>query len=263
MGLSDSTQYDWIIASSQASKNLDALVDAQKRVDQPAGGSGDDADPERSETAHTVTFVYSHRNSKTKTTIFTPELLQQMCEVERVFTTHKDWPDNCVLDQDDKTQCAFPSRSVVGLFYGTDAVDYDNCPRLDYSVVSARERFLYDNLTTSEGLLSMGFFVDNGVKIGTTDTTGAARNTRSSLSTGGPLEGYDSLDDDQPSQWTEHVKFISKVELDLLKLFGKKPQGPFERSVYRDPLIYKDLRVRWFGSIGEARQSKWSSLVNS
>ena len=101
-------RYDWIIDDKRSTRNMDMRLTAVDAVD-PLGVG----DLHARKQPHQLlgTWVeYAGPGGH----IFTPERLQEICEMEATFYRPAEYRDVCVLDDDG--QCAIPPLSIVGRF---------------------------------------------------------------------------------------------------------------------------------------------------
>ena len=97
MKLAPNGEHDWTVAASKFSQNRDAWDEARTRVDKLSSSSTNaesEVIDERSQASPTrsITFMfdwkYGHQNSTAS--IFTPETLQQMCQMEGIVVNHEE-----------------------------------------------------------------------------------------------------------------------------------------------------------------------------
>ena len=97
MKLAPNGEHDWTVATSKFSQNRDAWDEARARVDELSSSSANaesEVVDERSQASPTrsITFMfdwkYGHQNSTAS--IFTPETLQQMCQMEGIVVNHEE-----------------------------------------------------------------------------------------------------------------------------------------------------------------------------
>jgi len=203
-------------------------------------------------------MTYDAANGKD---IFTPANLQRMCEIEAVWFGSENYVDFCVVESacgstpegqlHSSCECAPPTTSAVGLFYGTSDMAWATsttapCPLLSEDVVSAKAQELYSALDTTAGLLKYGFYMGSDF-----NKKGFTSRSRSLLQVGGPLEGYTmTLDDDadQADQEKEYKMFFEEVQDNLIDMLGM--EGSFMRSVFRDDsLVDGKIEVVWYAGI--------------
>ena len=103
-------QYEWVIDDTRSTRNMDMRLAAVDAVDTLSTG---DLHARKQPYQLLGTWVEYAGSGH----IFTPERLQQICEMEATFYRPAEYRDVCVLDDDG--QCAIPPLSIVGQFYGT------------------------------------------------------------------------------------------------------------------------------------------------
>ena len=174
-------QYEWIIDDKRSTQNTDMRLAAVDAVD-PLGAG--DLHARKQPYTLLETFVeYTGPNDH----IFTPERLQQICEMEASFYRPAEYQDVCVLDDDG--QCAIPPLSIVGRFYGNDWLaglvrnGTGECGLLEAAEVEAtwNSMLATDNATTADRLKN-GLLVERGAI-----SAGVTSKTRSLLYLGQPL----------------------------------------------------------------------------
>lgn len=120
MVLSEPTEYDWTISDSDVSRNLDAMQDATSRVDAVSGGSSSSSSTaERTEVRwiEALSIMYTRADERRDVSVFTPEGVQDMCELENLMLAHPDYRNYCVLDAGGK--CDKQPKSVSSYFYSS------------------------------------------------------------------------------------------------------------------------------------------------
>ncbi|MEL7342910.1 MAG: hypothetical protein AAGM67_20675, partial [Bacteroidota bacterium] len=151
MSITTGSEHDWTISSTDESRNLDALSDAEDRVDPLDGSlSGDQTEIFDAGLLH---FLYRSRDGQT---IFTPENLQNMCLTEQVVFNAPMFNDYC---RKVNGQCEIPVTSIVQIFYAFDSFANYNCTLLPADLVSKVEADLYTSVQTQDGLSVNGSYV--------------------------------------------------------------------------------------------------------
>jgi len=220
-------QYEWIIDDKRSTRNTDMRLAAVETVD-PLGAR--DLHARKQPYALLETFVeYTGPNDH----IFTPERLQQICEMEASFYRPAEYQDVCVLDEDG--QCAIPPLSIVGQFYGHSWLaglvrnGTGTCDMLETAEVEATWRSMITAANaTAVGFSKYGMFMEKGGV-----AAGATSKTRSLLSVGQPLEGFASTRDRTARQEKTYQAYFEAVEQDLWDHFGV--ESTFFQSAYLAP----------------------------
>ena len=144
-------EYEWFIDDKRSTQNMDMRLAAVDAVD-PLGAGDLHARKQPHELLGTW-VEYAGSNGH----IFTPERLQQICEMEATFYRPAEYRDVCVLDEDD--QCAIPPLSIVGQFYGHSWLaglvrnGTGTCDLLETAEVEATWR----SMITAANATAMGF----------------------------------------------------------------------------------------------------------
>ena len=176
--ITEATNYDWSIASTEESRNSDALTAAINDVDKLSQVTG-----ARTQ-AYDDNFIMLYE-SKGHDDLFTASNLQKMCELESVLVHNDEFVDFCQLDSN--SSCILSSSSLVVYFYDFDSLESWNCSLLSSGVVASKSNAIYSVMDTPAGQEQYGYWlsadaVDRGY------TTMA----QSLWTLGAPLDGYET-----------------------------------------------------------------------
>ena len=251
------SSFDWFV-NSTALWQRDMVQSAEWQADTVIGNVS-----ERSivapavETALTIAFFW--RDSASTDEIWSPAVLQQMCEVENVVLKLPGYKEVCIASTVPGEACAAQTRSVVSQFYppGLDGGGR-NCTRLDPALVSGRAGQLYaaGQSADPDVATAAGFLLGQD-----TYTYLPPRNTatRSVLSFGMPLAGFANQHDREDAQVEAIQAFILRAEEALLDHFGLR--GALFSSPYRQLATTADLDVRWYAYT--ISQEEFARMTNS
>eukprot|EP00931_Biecheleriopsis_adriatica_P025761 TRINITY_DN1574_c0_g1_i1.p1 TRINITY_DN1574_c0_g1~~TRINITY_DN1574_c0_g1_i1.p1 ORF type:complete len:1112 (-),score=207.49 TRINITY_DN1574_c0_g1_i1:443-3733(-) len=213
---------DWQILDDKHTLMRDA-VDLAKGVTDciQVNGTCPEA-PIRSRANMRLGLTLNYYSTETGSTMFTPERLQQACEIERLVLENPHYTNFCILREDraqeaksyNTTDCQPPSLSVVGVFYGGIPA---NCTLLPEAKVRAVTQMLLSGLADPATRLQTGFFLEAG-----TQGDEPPRMTRSLIALGYPFEGFETLAMDDRSVVDITKPFWDRLEQDLLAYFNKK-----------------------------------------
>lgn len=182
---SRTSEYEWVIASTQESKNNDALKDAVDQVDRVVKTGT------RQETYdENMFFIFDLRKNAD---LYEPVNIQRMCNVESNLALDKKYPDFCQLDDDGK--CQLPATSIVVYFYDFTTIDSWNCTLLDQSVVDTKKNAIYDVMDTPQGQEEYGLWLGSNAP-----QKGYTTRCASLWVFGAPLDGYNSTSEDDVEQ---------------------------------------------------------------
>lgn len=113
MQFSEPSEFDWAVSDSDIVKQLDAIGNAFDSVD---GVTGDTIRVRSVPSLdHSLVLAYSHVSGSTGSSIFTPQNVQTMCQLENLFLESPKYKDFCVLDND--SRCLPQAKSVMYYFY--------------------------------------------------------------------------------------------------------------------------------------------------
>lgn len=217
---------DWQILDDRHTVMRDALDLSEAAADciSTVNGTCPGA-PIRSKANRMLGLTLNYYSAKDGLTMFTPERLQETCKIERLVLNNPHYPKFCVLrdgaEQEAANQrrpynvadCQPPSLSIVQVFYGGAA---ENCSVLPSDKVNLIAQGLLAGLANPAQRLQAGFFLG-------ADAQGKLpRMTRSMISLGYPLAGYEALAMDDRSLITATKEFWDLLESDFLAYFGKK-----------------------------------------
>jgi len=255
-GITTPSTYDWTIASTEESKNLDAYDDATDQVDLPANLQGT-----RRERANMADVWYLYK-SDDGTEIFTPARLQEICVIERILIANEDFMNFCKIrpEVDDweplgVDSCEIPDSSVVQIFYNftlpSDFIADDGCRLLSDAEVRAKADELYAAVETEEGIAAFGYLLDKD-----TLERGYSTRTQSQWYLGGPLEGYNTQLDDSSDQFADYQNFLAAddgsvggVEKELFEYFDIDSNEdnffPYYPSPYRSDVEEEGMEILW------------------
>ena len=154
-------QYEWIIDDKRSTRNTDMRLAAVDAVD-PLGASNLHARQQPYQSLGTwVEYAGSSGH------IFTPERLQEICEMEATFYRPAEYRDVCVLDADG--QCVIPPLSIVGIFYGDEwlaGLVHNGTGTCDLLATAEVEATWSSMITaanaTAGGLSKYGMFIEKG-----------------------------------------------------------------------------------------------------
>lgn len=177
---SRNSDYDWIIASTEESKNHDALSDAKNQVDKISTGGV------RQESFDQNMFVLFD-NQKNED-LYQPKNLQRICEVEALIALDPKYLDFCRLD--DYGNCTLPESSISVYFYGFTSVESWNCSMLSEAQVNEKKEVIYSAMSTPEGQQEYGLWLSRNAP-----NKGFTERCNSIWSFGAPLEGFNSTSD--------------------------------------------------------------------
>lgn len=253
MNLSEPSDHDWTIADTPTSRDLDALEDAQSKVDSLTGGSSGVTQPRtKIEWTEAMVYMYGHASGATDSSVFTPDNVKVMCELENLVLAHPKYKDLCALDGPGGN-CIKQPKSVLRFFYGTQQLEswgYGawDCTLLTQSQVDAGTTEIHNVLSTGTDVerLEVGFYISESAP-----TDGFSYAARSQVVFGVPLPGYSSKEDRWQDQRKAYRDALKDVEDDLFDRFGMDYQ--FFRSAYHDAAATSTMRVRWiaFGLMDE------------
>jgi len=259
MQMSDDGEYDWTIADSDTSRNLDALDDALGRADSMTGNPNDGSDP-RTDVEWSQAFVvmYSHASGQSDSSLFTPANVQSMCTYENFMLGHPDYKNLCWLDASGK--CKPQPKSPMRFFYGNQTLQSWGYGAWDCSLLSDAE--VASGATTLHNLLVSGTAqqrLDVGYHVSKTAVEdGYTSAVRTQLVMGAPLAGFRNTDDRWSEQRKTYNKFIVKVEEQFFDHFGMT--NTFFSSAYTEEAIVGNMQVRW--AAAGVFNEEFSRLVN-
>lgn len=227
-GLSDYSDYDWVIASGRAAEDYEAYQTASGMTEK--GNATQNSDFVGKE----LLVLYETDDDAS---IFTPENVQTMCQIEQMFLNTPDYNTVC-LRNDTGSSCANSYFAVSHVFYGNGP---SSCGLLSSGTVSTLATSLYNSLNTTEGRLLNGFFMDAN----TMDRSGwYSTKTRSRIPMGAPLSGYASQRSDIEAQDKLYSAFYEKVHDRYFDFFGMKDEWMI--SGYRTIVKKGDLKIRFY-----------------
>ncbi len=236
-------EYEWIIDNKRSTRNTDMRLAAVDAVDQL--GTGNLYARKQSNPSMGTWVEYAGSSGH----IFTPERLQEICEMEATFYRPAEYRDVCVLDDDG--QCAIPPLSIVGQFYGVEWLaglvrhGTGTCDLLATAEVEATWTSMISAANaTKEGFNEYGIFMEKGAV-----AAGATSKTRSLLSVGQPLEGFSSTRDRTARQENTYQAYFEAVEQDLWDHFGV--ESTFFQTPYLAPWRRGSLKLRCFSRLIE------------
>ena len=231
-------QYEWIIDDKRSTQNTDMRLAAVDAVDQLDAG-----DLHARKQPHKLIGTWVEYAGSSGH-IFTPERLQQICEMEATFYRPAEYRDVCVLD--DNGQCVIPPLSIVGQFYGHSWLaglvrnGTGTCHLLATSEVEATWTSMISAANaTREGFNEYGMFMEKGAV-----AAGATSKTRSLLYLGQPLEGFASMRDRAARQELTYQAYFEAVEEDLWDHFGV--ESTLFQTPYLAPWRRGGLKLRCF-----------------
>ena len=230
-------EYEWFIDDKRSTQNMDMRLAAVDAVD-PLGARGLHARKQPyALLGHFVEYAGSNDH------IFTPERLQDICEMEATFYRPAEYQNVCVLDDDG--QCAIPPLSILGQFYGNSWLaglvrnGTGECDLLETSVVEATwSSMITAANTTSDGFSKYGMFMEKGAV-----AAGSTSKTRSWLSVGQPLAGFASTRDRTERQEKIYLAYFESVEQDLWDHFGV--ESTLLQSAYLKPWRHGHVEFRF------------------
>jgi hypothetical protein len=193
LGLTEESNYDWVISTTDASIRWDGYNHARTQVDVLAP-TGDEVTQEE-ELLHRG--VASDRNnlmllwhSKDDSDIFTAANLQEMCQIENTVMGHRDYQTkfcklNYATDDTHNNECAPQPASILTFFYdiaaaGTEPVGRAGCPLLSADAVEEGKAML----TNPAFFAQTAFFLGSDIL-----DKGYTAYARSIVTLGGPVEG--------------------------------------------------------------------------
>lgn len=177
--LSDESQYDWTISSTEESKNLDALTEAINNVDKLDTVVG-------YRTQQYTDYLMFSYHAKSDNDLFSANYLQGMCRIESAFVLDEKYPQFCQLDSN--SSCILPTSSLVVYFYDFQSLSDWNCSLLTDEAVAEKSDAIYSEMNTPQGQESYGYWLDkNSVKRGYTTMA------QSLWSLGAPLDNFESI----------------------------------------------------------------------
>jgi hypothetical protein len=230
-------EYEWILDDKRSTQNTDMRLAAVDAVD-PLGGAGLHARKQK----HTLFYAWVEYAGSSDH-IFTPEKLQQICEMEATFYRPAEYQDVCVLDDDGR--CAIPPLSIVGQFYGAEWLaglvrnGTGSCDLLGTEEVEATWTSMITAANaTAVGFSKYGMFMEKGAV-----AAGATSKTRSLLDVGQPLSGFASTRDQTERQEKIYLAYFEAVEQDLWDHFGV--ESTLLRSAYLMPWRHGGVEFRF------------------
>jgi hypothetical protein len=191
------SEYDWIIASAQASKNSDARSAAVDQVDSI------DADlvGERRQLGQSFSYLYKSNGGD----VFTAKNLLSMCETETLLVKDAKFEDFCVLD--DMGNCDLSQALSIPLyFYEFPTLSNWSCTLLNETDVAAKKNRIYSVMNTPAGIDAWGTFLDVGAVDRGYSVMGA-----SYWFLGTPLAGYNSTTDREEEQDDKYKEFVGST----------------------------------------------------
>lgn len=235
----------WIASGTSRAEEYDALQEATKLVDAVANETSN----ERREAFDGLSMIMLYE-STTDEEIFTPTALREICLFESIVVNKTTYPEFCVVDE--TNNCIPQNNSIVTFYYGPDA----NCELLSDTFVQTKTTELYALGLSDDYKLEFGFFLGSDVQSNSPQYT---RRSKSLINFGGPLKGYDSVDDRESDQFQDfNDDFCKDVEKDLFRHFDLK--GNFFASHYVHTASRNGVKFRWHSSCFEVNE--WQRLIN-
>jgi hypothetical protein len=177
--MSENSSYDWTIASTEESRNLDALTGAISDVDKLDTVVG-----YRTQ-VYTDYLTFSY-HSQSNDDLFTAKYLQGMCKIESAFVLDEQFPNYCQLNANNT--CILPYSSLVVYFYDFQSFDEWNCTLLSNETVFEKSDYIYSQMGTPKGQERYGYWLDKK-----SVSRGYTTMAQSLWSLGAPLDNYESI----------------------------------------------------------------------
>lgn len=197
MQVCEQSEHDWELSFRQASKRKDAIgfarADGLEAFETwaPSQNAGEGEEPRKKPSDRSnlhVLFWHDDQDANVNTNIFTPEKVQDMCEVEALVTTHPFYPFLCIVD--DTGACAEQRYSIARNFYSKEQLA--TCPLLDEAAVTAAAAALATKWDTQPESYHAPIDARVGAPI---------NSTRTKIDLGSPLDGFFDEDDRASEQF--------------------------------------------------------------
>jgi hypothetical protein len=268
-GLTEKTNYDWIIPGSTPSTRWDGFNDAVEQVDTVRVSADTEVVHPRSKDSPRNSLMVLFETPD-GSSIFTPPRIQTICRAEAQILDDPDYQRVCRLEYGDaanySTTCAPPAGSFVASFYPGSM--RDGCPLLSSTWVEQKRA----TFTDPAWFASTAFFFGRDIL----QTPGRTSRARSNLVLGGPAEGYNeavdfSMKDDQQklvsNQWIASrlpsaLKHAYATHVCVATLRGGTPRQvykPFWDAV--EPKIFKHFGISSYtdeATAGDLKVLFWS-----
>ena len=226
--IENTTQFDWYVAESDASKASDALAAARDLTDIARNLSSAASSNFRSQEAEyfRINIIYEWADEDRADVIITPRNVQLFCEFERHFIGVDSYKKFCVTEKAEglNTTCKFVATDIVQQFY-PDPPSQVACELLNQSAFD----LLFISFFNNPGSI---FFFDKKFPNST--------RTRSTIGLGGPL-GPDStldgvghsviLDSNSGAQYSSYRNFFDGFEQRVLAAYD------IEGSLFNSPYL--------------------------
>lgn len=192
-----------------------------------------------------ITLLFDWSDGRSAS-IFTPENVQHMCEMENLILNANGWEDWCQLDPKNTSQCAEQTNLVTNNFYPSSSFihngalkPYRSCALLSKADTDKGAAALYKKASNQTTAASVGFWLAND-----TPKKGFSVRSRTFIDIGGPLKGYSSMSVSRVEQQKEYQSYIDKnVKSNLFNKFGL--ESTFGSSAYYDAKTIGSLEVAW------------------
>eukprot|EP00916_Digyalum_oweni_P024032 GHVL01039786.1.p1 GENE.GHVL01039786.1~~GHVL01039786.1.p1 ORF type:complete len:926 (+),score=219.93 GHVL01039786.1:39-2816(+) len=246
--LKDSTYVgDWLVPNSHESEDEEAYRYALASIDPPKNMNK----LERifPSIHQLIGFTYTNKDPNDNTSVFTPEKIVQICELESVIFNHPRYNEFCVLDHS-KNQCAPVMSSLAVYFYrfadtlyGIDIANkwLKNCELLPQNVIQIGSEFLHMSyVQDTDPIFFLGSdYIYNNFK---------TNRSRSMIRLGTPLTGYVHEHDREEIQLDDYDEFWRDIDDLIVAHFNLS--HTLLKSAYRDVPNWatKDLQVEMISS---------------
>ena len=246
--IENTTQFDWYVAESAASKASDALASAREMTDIARNLSSEASANFRSQEAEyfRINIIYEWPDARKQDVIISRQNVQLFCEFERNFIGVEEYKKFCVTDnaQGLNTTCSFVATDVVQYFY-PDPAEQVTCPLLSQSVFDLRYLSFFNSPLST-------FFFDKNFPNST--------RTRSTIGLGGPL-GPDStvdgighsviLDSNSGAQYKSYRRFFDSFEKRVFAEYN------IQGSLFNSPYLVGRIPL---GSGADTVHVRWESI---
>ncbi len=192
--ISQPTEFDWNIAPTEESRNSDAVADARENVDKLYSITGVRTQPY----FDNFQFIYSAKRTED---LYVSKYIEHMCRIESNLVLNDKFVDYCQLDG--SGECVLSEGSIVVYFYEFASLADWNCSSLNETVVAIKKEEMYSVMDTVAGQKSYGYWLSKD-----SVSNGFSTLTQSNWVLGGPLEGFDSIEEKEDDQ-VIHTRLLS------------------------------------------------------